>query len=110
MGAAYPTYTLISSSSADVDAGIVTARATNGALRARRMYAAEKLTLSLTHWLTPAEKAALLSHYTTNRDDSFAFTWPDDGVTRTCCYLNAPLVATAPQAGRFLVTVKLGEV
>ncbi|RZI62324.1 MAG: hypothetical protein EOP37_03200 [Rubrivivax sp.] len=107
--AAYPNYTLLADSASDVDAGITAGRATNGKVRARRMYAAAKRSFTLTHWLTGAEKDALMAHYAANRDDSFAFVWPQDGLSRTCIYINEPLPTQAQQPGRFVVVVKLME-
>lgn len=108
--AAYPTLMLINSSAARREAGIVADRASNGRLRARRRYTTEKWEFDLTHWLTQAEKDLHEAHYQANKTGSFEFTWPDDGITRTCSYVSAPLPTTAQQPGHYVVSVKLMEV
>lgn len=108
--AAYPSVMLVSDSTPRRDAGIVASRATNGKLRARRLFTAEKMEFDLVHWATAAEKDALEAHYQAHRDTSFAFTWLVDGVTRTCSYATAPLPTPAQHPGKFIVSVKLMEV
>lgn len=108
--AAYPTLTLLNSSTPRRDAGLQPRRASNGRLRMRRLYTTEKMEFDLTHWLTSAERDQLEAHYQANKDASFAFTWPTDGVMRTCMYGSAPLVTEGGGATKWLVSVKLMEV
>lgn len=108
--AAYPTLTLLNSSTPRRDAGLQPRRASNGRLRMRRLYTTEKMEFDLTHWLTTAERDQLEAHYQANKDGSFAFTWSLDGVTRTCMYGSAPLYTEGPGTFRWLAAVKLMEV
>ncbi len=61
-------------------------------------------------WMTTAEKVTHEAHYQANKDGSFDFTWPEDGVVRTCGYATCPLPVRDEVAGMWLVTVKLAEV
>ena len=66
-------------------------RATNGALRLRRLWSAEKLDFVVEHApLTDAERSTLEAHYQANRDASFAIVWPEDGQTYTVAYAAPP--------------------
>ena len=105
---AYPRLTLLNSSAPRRDAGLVQRRASNGALKMQRFFTTEKMEFDLNHWLTKAEKDQLEAHYQANKDASFDFFWPTDGVTRTCVYTSPPLYTDG--AGRFYAAVKLAEV
>ena len=108
---AYPDLPLLDSSTIDLDAGIETSRASNGKLRSRRMFPAEKATINLKHWLTGAQVTALKAHYADNKDLAFGFVWPLTGVSRSCSYAKAPTdPRPAAQPGMFLVDVQLLEV
>lgn len=108
---AYPTLPTLDSSEPDQDDGIETSRATNGRLRKRRLFPAAKMSFTLKHWLTAAELATLMAHWEANQDLAFAYTWPEDGIERSCTYAKKPSPPrTADEPGCFTVTVMLEEV
>ena len=81
-------------------------RATNGALHVRRMFTGEKRTFQLVFVVDAANRAALASHYSDNRDASFSFFWPDDRQTYTVSYSTAPQYAPmGPMMTRARVTL-----
>jgi hypothetical protein len=88
--AAYPTLNAQRSSSTARNSGHDAVRATNGALKVRRMFSAEKTDFTIDHWLTSAEKSTLESFYQANKDLDVAFTWAEDGVTYTVRFASAP--------------------
>lgn len=105
---AYPSLTITQDSTAERDAGIQAQRATNGALKRRRLYSADKTEFSVVHLLSSAEMAALESFYQANRLTTFTFLWPLDGQTYTVGFMAAPKYSRAPNG--FRADVRLGEV
>lgn len=89
--AAYPSFPMQREGTAwQREAGIVPTRATNGVLKVRRSYSADKRSFVAIHWLNDTDKAALESHYASHRTVSFSMTWPHDGGTYTVVYAGAP--------------------
>lgn len=106
--AAYPTLPITTSSQPSRLDGYVAVRATNGALKMRKLISGEKMEWTLSHELSATQKTTLEAHFQAEKLNSFAFTWPG-GSTYTVCYLSAPLFVDQP-GGWFTATVKLGEV
>lgn len=104
---AYPSYPLQRDTSTEREGGQDAQRATNGALRLRVRYAADRSTFSLVHLLSLAEKTALEAHYQANKTASFAFVWPEDRVTYTVLYGAAPVYVRG--ASSWTARVKLLE-
>jgi len=90
------------------DAGIVPTRATNGVLKVRRSYSADKRSFLATHWLNSTDKAALETHYSTHRTANFSMFWPHDGGTYTVVYAGAPQYEL--RDGFVVATVQLLEI
>jgi len=88
--AAYPTLMTLRSSSTDRDSGIQSARATNGALRVRSLYTADKANFNLVHWCSLAEKEALDTFYAANRLLDVEYTDPADSEVYTVRFTSAP--------------------
>lgn len=65
-------------------------RATNGALRVRRLFSGDKRNWSLSGLLENGELDALMAHYGANKDAQFNFYWPADRQTYTASYVAAP--------------------
>lgn len=65
-------------------------RASNGALKVRRLYSATKSDFAIDHMLSAAEKTTLDSFYTTNRDLDVSYTSPEDGATYTVRFAAPP--------------------
>ena len=106
--AAYPTISMQrDGTDAQREAGIAPARATNGLLKVRRLYSADKANFTATHWVSDAQRATLAAHYAAHRTVSFAMTWPDDGLTYTVVYAGAPQYARMD--GFSVATVPLVE-
>lgn len=105
---AYPTLMILEESEPARDAGLQAARATNGMLKVRRLYSADKTDFVVVHMLTRAERDTLLTFYAANITTEFTFAWPGDGNTYTCRF------SAAPQVWRkglyYRVTVRLAEV
>ena len=85
------------------------ARATNGALKMRRLFTAEKMDFTIDYWLTTAQKNALESFYSTNKDASNTIVWAEDGVTYTVLFAAPPQNLLMP-GGWWQVRVRLMEV
>jgi len=105
--ASYPNFPVLRDSTATADDGIQIDRAVNGGKRGRSLWVAPKLTLSLRHILTTAERATLDAFYLTNR--ALVVAVSNDLATGNF------LLASPPQykqvaPGVFDTTVKLEEV
>lgn len=107
---AYPDLPLLDESDAELDSGLDVSRASNGRLRLRGRFPAPKASFTLKHWLTREQYAALLGHHLVHEKLAFAFTWPEDGVVRSCCYVKAPSLPKDDGGGYVLVDVDLREV
>jgi hypothetical protein len=87
--------------------GIDAARASNGQLKVRRLYSADKTDFTVVHMLTRAERDQLMAFYAANITAGFDFVWPGDGATYSVRF-TAP-----PQIWRkglyYRATVRLGE-
>ncbi|HRZ02388.1 MAG TPA: hypothetical protein P5024_12585 [Burkholderiaceae bacterium] len=92
--AAYPFTTFHQDSTPTPASGREVARATNGALRVRDLYSADKTRFELVHRLTQAERNTLLSFYTTNKDLDLDLTW--DGTVYTCRFAGRPQILWRP--------------
>lgn len=88
--AAYPTLNTNEVSRMTVASGHDPRRATNGALKVRRLFSAEKASFALVHDLTGAQKTTLDSFYTTNKDLDVTYTWPGTGSSYTVRFVGAP--------------------
>lgn len=88
--AAYPDLMTLRASSTERDAGLQTARATNGALRVRNLYPADKANFNIVHWLTQAEKDSLDTFYAANKLLDVEYTDPSDSEVYTVRFAAAP--------------------
>jgi len=106
----YPSTLKISKrSTAEPTSGIITDRGTDGTLRGRVLHS-DKLNFNVIHFhLSSSEVTTLKTFYTTNKALSFNFTWPVDGETYTCIFLDKPQWGVLAGTARTAV-VKLGEV
>lgn len=65
-------------------------------------------TFEIQHILTAAERASLLSDFTTNIATSFGFTWQMDNTSHTVFYGSVPVSTPHPQKPtEYIVTVRL---
>ena len=83
-------------------------RATNGALKVRRLYSASKSDFVIDHWLTDAQKTTLDTFYVTNKDLDVTYTSPEDGATYTVRFVAKPQYIRMP--GWWQARVRLSEV
>lgn len=74
--AAYPPFFTLADSTLVADDGLQPERATNGALKLRRLWPASKASADLGHLLTVAQKATLDAFYAANKDLDVTYTWP----------------------------------
>lgn len=104
----YPTLMILEDSEAVPLSGIEPTRASNGMLKVRRLFSADKTDFTVLHALTRAERDTLRTFYAANVTTEFAFYWPGDGNTYTVRF------AAAPQFSRrgayYRATVRLMEV
>ena len=107
--AAYPTFNVQRSSPGPArSSGHDPVRATNGALKVRRLYSTEKNDFVIDHWLTDAEKATLETFYQVNKDLDVSYTSPEDSATYTVRFAAAPQYIRMP--GWIQARVRLMEV
>lgn len=105
---AYPTaLPIMEGSTAERDGGIDPVRASNGLLKIRRLFSADKTTLNIIHWLSDAQRTSLEASYQADRLLNFTFLWVD-GVTYTVRYAAAPQYQKKP--GYWIATVRMSEV
>lgn len=107
--AAYPSLNVTVNSRQEISDGRQVVRATNGALKVRRLYSSDKSTFSLEHELTSAQVTTLKSFYTTNADLNVDFTWAGDGTTYTVRFVRPPVYTLMP-GGWYTVSVSLAQV
>lgn len=107
--AVYPAFFTLASSTLVADNGMQPERATNGALKLRRLWPADKAVAELGHLLTAAQKATLDAFYTANKDLDVTYTWPAaaGGGTYTMRFLEPPRYT--PRGAFFEARVRLGE-
>lgn len=104
----YPGFFTLADSTAVPDAGLEPERATNGALRLRRLWAADKTAFDVGHVLTAAQKATLEAFYADNKDLNVTYRWPGDGASYTVRFVAPPRYT--PRGGRFEVRVQMLQV
>ena len=108
--AAYPTLPwLVDGTATDRDGGLDPVRASNGTLKIRRLYSADKAGWTIAHWLTDAQKATLEAFYTTNRTLNVTLTPPYEGASYTVRFAATP-VYEPKYANRWVAKVRLLEV
>jgi hypothetical protein len=107
--AAYPAFFTLADSVLLPESGIQPERATNGALRLRRLWAADKATAEIGHILTAAQKATLDAFYAANKDLDVTYTWPAaaGGGTYTMRFVAPPRYT--PRGSYFEARVRLAE-
>lgn len=88
--------------------GLDPQRASNGALKVRRLYSADKTDFTLVHWLSDTQRATLETCWTSFRTGTVTLTWPETGATFTCRFAEAPQYEW--RVGFWVATVKLLEV
>jgi len=81
---------MLDDSTVDPLSGHEATRATNGALRLRRLFTGDKRNWSLSYLLEDADFDSLMAHYAANKDGQFNFYWPGDRQTYTASYVAAP--------------------
>lgn len=88
--AAYPTLPYSETSRVTMTSGHEMKRATNGALKVRRLHNADRAVFVLDHEITGAQKTTLDSFYATNKDLDVTYTWPATGAAYTVRFVGAP--------------------
>jgi hypothetical protein len=81
--AAYPTLTTTINSRVESLDGQIADRATNGALKVRSLYTADKLVFLLEHEISTASKATLDAFWAANKLLDITYTSPFDGASYT---------------------------
>lgn len=104
----YPGFLTLADSTATPDSGIQPVRATNGALKLRRMWSADKTDFDIGHVLSASEKSTLDAFYAANKDLDVTYRWPATGATSVVRFLGPPRYR--PVGVHFEVRVRLLEV
>jgi hypothetical protein len=102
----YPTVGLLDESAVQIEGGFNPARATNGALRVRKLWPTDKRRFALVHMLTKAEFDSLQAYYDANALGQFNFTWPPTGQVHGCRFVAPPQPVTVGQHRRVTVTLE----
>ena len=106
---AYPVLITQESSRKEVADGRVMLRATNGALKTRRLFTSDKASFDLSHFVDTTDKDALLSYYSSNKDADFDYVWPADKSSYVVRFASAPQVDSVGSEW-WTVKVRLEEV
>lgn len=86
----YPRFFTLQDSTAVTASGVEPLRATNGALKVRRMWPADKATFQIGHVLTTAEKTTLDAFYAAEKDADVSYVSPWDSTTYTVRFVAPP--------------------
>lgn len=86
----YPAFFTLADSTALPESGIEPERATNGALRHRRLWPDDKTTFDIGHVLNATEVDTMVAFYAANKDLNFVYRWPADGGLRTVRFAAPP--------------------
>lgn len=86
----YPAFFTLADSTAVPESGIEPERATNGALRHRRLWPNDKHSFDIGHVLNAANLATFVAFYATNKDLDVTYRWPGDGLTYTVRFAAPP--------------------
>jgi hypothetical protein len=106
--AAFPSLYYLENSSIEVADGKAHVRATNGTLKTRQLYPADKRSFDLSFGCTAAQKSSIDSHYSGDRDNSFSYTDPATSTAYTVRYTNPPQPQPQP-GGWWIVRVQMME-
>ena len=90
--AAYPSITQVLGSTMTPKSGLRLDRAVSGKVRAQTLYTADLNEFNVKHTLNSTDVSSLLSHYATDKLNSFNFTWAGDSNTYVVIYENKPTV------------------
>lgn len=104
----YPRFLTLADSTVTTESGVQNVRATNGTLRTRRLFAADKASFKIGHLFSPAARAELLAFYAANKDLDVTYLWPGTGESFTVRFESPPQVL--PRGGWFEARVALNEV
>jgi hypothetical protein len=104
----YPGFFTLADSTALPESGIEPERATNGALKHRRLWPGDKVSFEIGHVLNAADLATLVAFYATNKDLDVTYRWPGDGQTYTVRFAAPPRYTR--RTTRWEVRVRLAEV
>lgn len=88
---AYPSLGQTMGSEPEIVDDVRIERATNGTLRGRALWPAQKRRFRIEHnGVAPAERDAVLSFYATHRATTFEFTWAGDGQVYVVVFARTP--------------------
>lgn len=103
----YPSFLTLSDSASRNVNGMEPERATNGALKLRRMWSADKARFDVGHLLSSAQKSTLDSFYATNKDLDVTYRWPGTGATYTVRFTEPPVYT--PRGMYFEARIRMEE-
>lgn len=106
----YPNLPILDSSRITVMDGVIPVRASNGALKVRKLFTTDKAEFAIEHLLTKADWDTLKTFYDNNLAADVTFTWPGrPSSAYTVRFVGAPQ-PEGSQWRMFRVRVALAEV
>jgi hypothetical protein len=105
--AAYPKFFTLADSTHTAEDGLQPERATNGAIKLRRLWTADKASFEIGHILSATQKATLDAFYVANKDLDVTYTWPPTGAAYTTRFSAPPRYT--PRGFNFEARVRLVE-
>lgn len=106
--ASYPAFFTLADSTATASDGLDPQRATNGVLKLRRLWSADKIAFEVGHVLSAGEKATLDAFYAANKNLDVTYTWPRPATAYTVRFVAPPRYI--PRNAHFEARVRLLEV
>jgi hypothetical protein len=106
--AAYPAFFTLADSTVTPADGLEPERATNGSLKLRRLWSADKQAFEVGHMLSAGEKATLDAFYAANKDLDVTYTWPRPATAYTVRFVAPPRYIA--RGAHFEARVRLLEV
>lgn len=110
MSTPYPSIPALRTGGSERISGHAPQRATNGTLKVRRLFTAEKTDFKLEHIVDAGQLATLEAFYQANKDLNVQLTGPEDGATYICRFVGAPQYQRQGGGSRWLARVLLSEV
>lgn len=106
----YPRYWILDSSDMTPVDGYESRRATNGALKVRKLSAGEKIEFTIDHLLTQTEKDAYEAFFQANKLLDVTLYWPRAAAPYTVRFIAKPKVSGPGGTLMYAVRARLAEV
>ena len=108
--ATYPNYLILDTSDVTPVDGYEPRRASNGALKVRKLSAGEKREFTVDHLLSKTERDALEAFFQANKLLDVTLAWPGEAAAATVRFVAAPKYSGPSGTRMYAVRVRLAEV